>query len=395
MKRKLLLVGAGANQIRMILKAKEMGLHAIAVDGNPSAPGFAFADDAEALDIMDGAALTTLARRHAVDGIFPAAEWGVEATAVATTALGLVGVPPEVAVLVRDKHAMRQMLANKGVPTPPFKGVRSAPEAIEAANAIGFPVIMKPADSAASRGVLRVNRPEEVDAAFHHAFQWTRNGIVLVEAYVRGEEYSVDGLVYKGRYILGGITEKQRSVPPNCFDLALSMPPRIPDTHVDTIVEAVDQALSALGFTNGATHIELILSPDGPRMVEMAGRPGGARIPTDLVPLGYGIDYIADCFRIALGEAPCEQPGKRRGSCIYWLSAEPGRVERIEGVEEARAVPGMVDLVVAAKVGDHIEPLIDCVTRDKVGYALASGATPDEAFEAAKTASRLCRVITS
>lgn len=203
---------------------------------------------------------------------------------------------------------------------------------------------------------------------------------------MEGEEFGVDGLVYEGRYILGGITGKHRSQPPDRFDLGLCMPPLISDADAQALEDTVSAALEAIEFRNGTTHIEVILHKDGPRIVEMAGRPGGARIPTDLVPMAYGMDYIADSLRIALGEAPIEARRFLRGSAIYWIPAPPGRVLSISGVEAARALPGVKEVVVAAKPGDVLEPIIDCVTRDKVGYVLTEGDTPQAAIDAATRA---------
>jgi biotin carboxylase len=390
----ILIVGAGHNQVGIIQKARSMGLETVAVDGNPAAPGFPHADHAVAINITDPEALAEAALRFRADGLYVSAELAVEATAVAARRLGLPGPTPDAATRVRDKHAMRVALKAAGLPVPAFRGTMLPGEAAEAAKAIGYPVVVKPSDSNASRGVQRVDSPGDMPAAFARALAESRRGVVLVEEYIAGEEYGVDGLMHEGRYIMGGITEKDRSTSPNRFDLGVNMPPRIPRAESEAIALAAASGLLAAGYTHGTTHVEVFLSARGPMIVEMAGRPGGGRIPTDLVPLSYGMDFMADSIRLALGEAPVETRRFERGSAIFWIPAETGQVRGIEGVEAARALPGVHEVVVNAAPGDTLDPVIDCVTRDKVGYVLTSGDTADAAVATARAALDLCRVVT-
>ena len=120
MTKRILIVGAGGNQIAIIRKAREMGLTTIAVDGNPDAPGFAIANAAEAVNILDPNELTRIAQKHDVHGIYPTAELAVEAVADAATRLGLPGAVPEVATRVRNKLIMRQALKSQGIPGTAF-----------------------------------------------------------------------------------------------------------------------------------------------------------------------------------------------------------------------------------------------------------------------------------
>ena len=235
---------------------------------------------------------------------------------------------------------------------------------------------------------------EQLADAFEAALQRARAGTVLLETFMEGDEFNVDGLVYRGAYTLGGITAKERSLPPNRFDLGIYMPPIKPADYLQAIADTVSDALAALEFTNGTTHAEVIMSADGPRIVEIAGRPGGGRIATDLIYLTYGMDYMADSIRITLGEAPRETRRFAKGTALFWIPAAAGEVTGVEGMDHATAIPGVREVVVTAKPGDILEPIIDCVTRDHVGYALTVGDTVEQAVHAAKSACAQCRVIT-
>ncbi|HOE66438.1 MAG TPA: ATP-grasp domain-containing protein [Candidatus Hydrogenedentes bacterium] len=392
---RILIVGAGGNQICILRKARELGLETVAIDGNANAQGFAAADIAEVANITDPEEIERVARRHNVSGIYPAAEWGVEAASHAAARMGLPGIPPQVASRVRNKHAMRQALERAGVPVPRFRGVTTRDEAHAALQEFGAPIIVKPAEGNASKGVRRVDRAEELAAAFDNALPYSRTKTVLIETFMEGEEYCVDGLVHNGTFLLGTITGKERSEPPNRFDLGIYAPPMISQKETDAIVAMTQQALAAIEFGNGTTHIEVIATPEGVRIVEMAGRPGGGRIPTDIIPLTYGMDFIADSLRLALGDSPRERRRFERGAALFWFPARPGIVREIAGLDAVRALPGVIDVVMAIQPGDVVSPIIDCVTRDRIGYALTAGHDASSAIATAKQAQRLCRIVTA
>ncbi|MDP7638312.1 MAG: hypothetical protein QGG73_01140, partial [Candidatus Hydrogenedentes bacterium] len=152
----LLVSGAGANQIGIFLKASAMGIETVAADGDPQASGLRHADAQEIIDILDPEALVQAATKHSADAIYPAAELSVEAVATAAARLGLPGLPPEAAHRARNKFEMRKALDRAGVPNAKYRLVHSAEESRDAAEALGFPIIVKPVDANSSKGVLRV-----------------------------------------------------------------------------------------------------------------------------------------------------------------------------------------------------------------------------------------------
>lgn len=391
---RILIAGAGANQVRIIEIARQENLFTIAMDGSADAPGLKTADDCEVGDISSGPAVLEAARKHGVHGIYPAAEWAVEAVAYAVTELGLPGIAPATARCVRNKLALRERLEGAGIANPGFGGAKTLGEAKSVLAHTGLPAIVKPADGNASRGVRRIDAPEGLPPAFEAAQERARCGTVLIESYLDGEEYNVDGLVFEGRYLLGGITAKDRSAPPNRFDWGIYMPPLIPKDQQAILEQCVADALAAVGFRNGTTHAEVMLTPEGPRIVEVAGRPGGGRIPTDLIPLTYGWDYMADALRIALGKAPEGSHRFERGTAVYWFPALAGTVHAVEGAEAARTMPHVADLAVAAKPGDVVAEAVDCAERDKLGYVLTAADTVEEAIAAAQAARDAVRIVT-
>lgn len=392
MPQRLLIVGAGPNQVRILQKAAEMGLWVCALDGDPGAHGFAHASAHEVDDIRDPDAVHSAACAHQVDGIYPAAELSVEAVAIACERLNLPGIPPDVAARVRDKSLMRDRLTESRYPNPAYQRVETPEDAVSASESIGFPVVVKPVDGNSSKGVRRVDAVSEVAAATEFALSVSQRGAAIVEACLDGDEYCVDGLMFNGEYYPGGITGKEVSSAPFCYDEAIFMPGSPDGDLCDEIQACAEDALAAIGFTTGTTHVEIMVTARGPQVIEIAGRPGGGRIPTDLIPIAYGTDFVADSIRVALGERPRGTRTRARGAALRWIPAQAGTVARVEGEDSIAKMPGVLEVVLSVRAGDSLDSIVDCVTRDRVGYVLTEGDTGAQALERARDACAHCKV---
>ena len=133
MPKRLLILGAGANQAGILDTATRLGIDAIALDADPEAPSRTHATQFIQADIRDPERIAQLATEYRVDGIYPAAELSVEAAASACSRLSLPGISPETATLVRNKLRMREALAVKTSFNPLYRAVTSVDDALEAA----------------------------------------------------------------------------------------------------------------------------------------------------------------------------------------------------------------------------------------------------------------------
>src|ERR671937_1273014 len=180
----VLFVGAGRHQRRAILQARERGSRVVAVDRNPDALGLAVADVPEPVDFTDVEGVTEVARRHAVDGALTvSADRAVPVVAAVTEALGLPGIGTRTAHLMTHKVAMRRALAEHGVPQPRFAAVRAHRELGPAAQTIGFPAVLKPADSGGQRGVFYCESLDDAERHLHAALAESPTEEAILESY--------------------------------------------------------------------------------------------------------------------------------------------------------------------------------------------------------------------
>src|SRR6059058_4969689 len=207
----VLFVGAGRHQRRAIRRARELGLRVVAVDRNPNALGLGEADVGEMVDFTDVAAVTEVGRRHTVDGVLTvSADRAVPVVAAVAEALGLPGIGTETAHLMTHKVAMRRRLAEAGVPQPRFAAVRSISERRRAADEVGFPAVLKPADSGGQRGVFRVESLDEIDAHLHEALAASPTGEAILEEFVDGIEMNGIVLAREGETIPLTLSDRLR-----------------------------------------------------------------------------------------------------------------------------------------------------------------------------------------
>jgi biotin carboxylase len=398
--RTVLFVGAGRHQRRAILRAQELGLRVAAVDRNPDAPGLAEADIARVVDFSELEPVLAAIRRLRIDGVLTiSADRAVPVVAALAERLGLPGIGVETAHLMTHKVAMRRELAEAGVPQPRFAALRTLGERRRAANEVGFPAVLKPADSGGQRGVFRVESLDELEAHLYEALAASPTGEAILEEFVDGTE--MNGIVVARDRETKALTLSDRLRPPGLgFGVGWIhvYPATVYGFQLEESERVATHAVHALGLGTGIAFPQLIAAPDGRVVVvECAARVPGGQM-ADLVLHAVGVDLIEVQLRMALGdELPDELvlPRFRQPLAIRFLTAEPGplptgRVKWIGSLEKVLAFPGVVQAETYLQPGEVIRPVR--LDGDRRGYVIAVGDTNLEALERAEAAARLVDV---
>jgi biotin carboxylase len=396
----VLFVGAGRHQRRAIQEAKARRLRVAAVDRNPEALGLREADIARVVDFSDVDAVLKATARLKVDGVLTvSADRAVPVVAAVAEARGLPGIGVATAHLMTHKVAMRRRLAEAGVPQPRFAAVRSISERRRAADEVGFPAVLKPADSGGQRGVFRVESIDEIDAHLHEALAASPTGEAILEEYVNGIELNGIVLARDGEMI--PLTLSDRLRPPGVgFGVGWIhvYPPTIPSAQLAESERIASHTVHALGLRTGIAFPQLIAADDGRVIVvECAARiPGGQM--ADLVRVATGVDLVEVQLRMALGEDLPDDvllPRFRQPLAIRFLTAEPGplptgKVTWVGPLDKVLAFPGVVQADVYLQVGETIRPVR--LDGDRRGYVIATANTNLKALERAEAAARLLDV---
>ncbi len=397
----VLFVGAGRHQRRAISQARARGLRVVAVDRNPDAPGLAEADVAEVIDFSDVNAVVAVGRRHAVDGVLTiSADRAVPVVAAVAEALGLPGIGSETAHVMTHKVAMRRVLAEAGVPQPEFAAVRTLHEGHAALDRVGFPAVLKPADSGGQRGVFRIESIADLERHLHAALAESPTDEAILESFVEALELNGLVVVRDGNALPLTLSDRLR---PAGIGFGVGWIHVYPATIFGDQLEEAERvtvhAVHALGLRNGIAFPQLLATPDGRVLaIEVAARiPGGQM--ADLALHAVGVDLVEVALRQALGEEVPDElvvPEFMQPLAIRFLTAEPGplptgTVREIGGLEKVLAFPGVVQADLYLTVGETIRPVR--LDGDRRGYVIALGDTNVEALERAEAAAKLVDVV--
>ena len=393
--KKLMILGASILQLPAIKKAKEMGLLPVVVDMNPDAVGFRENDILkEVISTIDIPAVVAAAEKHRVDGVITlASDMPMRSVAAVARELGIVGISDETAIKATDKGEMRKALSSFGVPVPKFFVASCKDDYDKVISFFTKPFIVKPADNSGSRGVVKIDDPEDrraTDEAYEYSLKSSRNGKVVVEEYMSGPEVSVETLTVDGECHVIQITDKITTGAPHFVEMGHTQPSRLSADITEQIRSIAIAANKAVGIDNGPSHTEIIVTDEGPKIVELGARLGGDCITTHLVPLSTGMNMVEYCIRIALGEKPDFSEPINRGSAIRYFPQHSGTVKSIDGIEEAEAVDGVVQISIVHGVGEKITDVTDSGSR--MGFVIAQGSTADEAEKVCENAMKKIKI---
>lgn len=382
MAKKIMILGASILQLPAIQKAKEMGLDVVAVDMNPDAIGFREKGIArEIISTIDIPAVVAAAKRHQVNGVMTlASDMPMRSVAAVALAMGVVGITEDTALKATNKAEMRKALFAHGVPVPRFFKVSSKEEFTDAIAQFSVPFIIKPADNSGSCGIFRMENARDmaaVLAAYEYSRQFSRGGDVVVEEYMDGPEVSVETLTVDGECHIIQITDKITTGAPHFVEMGHTQPAHFDGATWERIADVAKAANRAIGITNGPSHTEIIVTAEGPKIVELGARLGGDCITTHLVPLSTGVDMVECCIRLALGEKPDIVPKWHKGAAIRYFRQHAGTVSAIDGLDEAQNVPGVRQVSVVHGVGENITEIDSSAAR--MGFVVAQADTAEAA----------------
>jgi biotin carboxylase len=388
--KRLLVLGAGPAQLGLLAAARARELHVIALDREPSAPGFRYADRRAIVSTEDESGIERLAGAERVDGLIaPGIDWPVAIAARVAARLALPHpISPETATLSTSKLRQRERFAEAGVPQPQYEVCSGAAEAAAAAERIGFPCVVKAPDRQGQRGLTLVGSSNEVEQAVRIALDASRSATLLVEELVPGREVTVNAFSSAGHFHPLTVTDRLTAALP-AFGVALThvWPSELEPAQIGAAVEAASAAASAVGIQNGPSYTQVLVGPDGPRVGELAARLGGGH-DAELCRVALGVDLNGAALSAALGEeipasalAPVAKVG---GACVRFLVAPPGELREVTGVQEAFALEGIRGIRIYRRPGHRFGELRRGA--DRAGAVLAVGDSREEALERADRA---------
>ncbi len=386
-----MILGASILQLPAIIKARELGLYVIAVDIDPKAVGFKYSDESLLISTIDTERVVKSAYEKKIHGIMTlATDMPMKTVAATAKKLNLPSISVETAEWTTNKYMMRERLALGNIPIPEYYKITDLNEFRLISNHFVSPFIVKPADNSGSRGVFLVRSKSEVEAAYYHAKKYSRNGEIIMEEFMKGNEVSVETISINGQVHILAITDKLTTGPPFFVEMGHSQPAEFDFPVLEKIKEIARNAILTLGITDGPSHTEIIVTENGPKIVEIGARLGGDNITSHLVPLSTGINMVEACIKLAIGDKPDLNAKFIKSSAIRYFNTSPGQIQSINGIKEAMQVNGINEITFTKKEGDVIGEIQS--STDRIGFVIASGNTPQEPIDACKKAVGMIKI---
>ena len=378
--RRILILGAGAWQVPYLVAAKQLGLKTYVTDWSTDPVGARHAHVFEPIDLKDQNCTLAFAKQHGVEGVFTAAEIGVTTAAYVAARLELLYHPPEVALAATNKYEMRKQAREIDILGPEFHLSNHVDEAISMSKEMGFPLVLKPLDNCACRGVAVVRNREELVAAYGNSTRCSTSGQVLVESLMTGREGSIEAIVDNGRVTILGICDKVKAPLPYRYDIQLNYPGDWSVTQHNRIITLVERLVQGFNIRDGIIHVEVIVDGNCVKLIEFAVRCCGSHVVAKLIPAMTGFDVMEYLFHAALGiKRPIRLGGNKCGVLKFIMLEENRRIKHIRGLAAAKQISGVLDLQIERKTGDNVGEIRD--GRSRPGLVLAVGANRKELDE--------------
>jgi biotin carboxylase len=292
-------------------------------------------------------------------------------------------------LLTRDKGKMREHMVRAELPTIPFVVGADVDAIVALGEKSGWPLIVKPSAQSGSRQINKVFDRAGVAAALDSIEAEFPGSVPISEKFIDGPEVSVEAFSWSGRHRILGVTDKITTGAPYFVETGHNLPSALPAAVIEQVHEQTLALLDAIGHQHGPTHTELIIAADGPVIVESHTRTGGDRI-FEMVDLAFGVDMIKSMLEGLYHGDPVLNVRETRGAAIRFLTLPEGVVRKVDGLEQARAMPGVVRCDIHLEPGTVIKPFRN--SSERHGYVLAVGATAREAIDNVEAAMRTIMV---
>jgi biotin carboxylase len=384
-----LVLAGGHYQLPLIRSLKMRGIHVTLFDGDKEAPGFLESDDGLVIDISDPLLVLEAAKNLNIIGIASIVnEASVVSAAISSRFFKLPTISIETAHKCTNKFLMRESFLNSKMQSPTFFQADSIYEVRGALNKLGLPAIIKPIDSSGSRGVMRIDNFSSLESIAESAIKESKKGSVIIESFLDGPEFTVETFTENGETVILGFSQKKRVDFPACVSIELQYFPYKQHPYGYQIISTALEAIKSVGLNRGPAHIEVIFTPKGPVVVEIAARGGGFRIFPDILKEISGVDVIDLVIDQSLGIQCVVKPIIEKSAVLRFFNPEArGIISAVSGLEIARKLPYIKEVVLERDViGSNYEGIKK--DGDRLGYILTVAEHISDAIKAADLAEK-------
>jgi len=239
----------------------------------------------------------------------------------------------------------------------------------------------------------------DLDDLLDKSRAFSYSGRVQVEKFLEGLQISTETVMYRGQGVTPGFADRNYDLlarfRPQIIENGGWMPSILSADKRKQVEDLVGRASLALGVTDGVTKGDVVMTEEGPKMIEMAARLSGGDFCESLVPLSIGVNYVEAAIKIAIGEEPnfeALKPKFQRAVINRYFFPKPGRLLSMEGIEDVQKQDWIKKLEFWYNIGDQVPPLLSHAHR--FGVFIAIGRDRQEVNERVAWVYKKIKIIT-
>lgn len=361
--RRLLIVGAGLEQIEAYKIAKKMGLYVIGTDINPKAPAFRYADEKIIVSTRDVRGTVSKVKKNIkdkiIDGVMTIANDVPLTVATVAKEFNLPGISVRSAQLASNKILMKKAFSKYQVKTPDFWEIENVKELHSLIKKKNLPLILKPSDGRGGRGVILIDEKVSVEWAWRESIKHSENKILILEKFEFGPQLSVEGIFLDKVFIAIAFADRNydnlSETKPHIVEDGGIIPSKFQEEFLKKISVLIQEAASALDISWGTVKADIVLTKSGPKIIELAARLSGNYLATHHIPMVYGVNIVKALIKMSIGEKVKKndlQIKQNNYLGVRYFFPPPGKIVSIKGINYVEKLNYVRMFKLYRKVGD-------------------------------------------
>ena len=390
----ILQIGGGKESLPALLCAKNKGFKVVVLDKDPSCYCRKLADEFVHASVYNAEeALEAIKKsdfQNFIAGVFSLGVDAPETNATVAHYLNLPGIPIEAAKICSNKILMKEYLTQRGINMPQYKEVHNVDEIVEFSKSVGFPLVIKPADSRGARGVLILKNDINIKEFFDIAIAESKSRRVIIEKYCWGPQISSETIIANGKAYTFGLSDRNYDrldeFFPNIIEDGGELPSRFSMQYSEIINSEVQKIAHHLNIVNGTIKGDIVIENSEVKFIEIAPRLSGGYFASHEVPYSTGYNFLDAALDISIGKKPhVFNNDYTKNKCVVqrYLFAKPGVIEDISIPENIKSDPDVLYFDVYFKVGTKVQHTISHPNRG--GVIMTTGSNIETAQKKAQS----------
>ena len=372
--RRVLIIGAGLEQIEAYKIAKKMGLYVIGTDMNPKAPAFNFADEKIIASTRDVQETVSKVKKYVkdkpIDGVMTIANDVPLTVATVAKEFNLPGISIRSAQLASNKIFMKKAFSKYKVRTPDFWEIKNIKVLYSLTKTKNLPMILKPSDSRGGRGVILTDKGIDIEWAWRNSIKFSDNKTLILEKYEFGPQLSVEGIFLDKIFIAIAFSDRNydnlSETKPHIVEDGGIIPSKFQREILKEISILIQKAALALNISWGTVKADIVLTKSGPKIIELAARLSGNYLATHQIPMVYGVNIVRALIKMSIGEKVKKsdlQIKQKNYLGVRYFFPPPGRIMCIKGINYVEKLNYVRMFKLYEKVGDIQKEITDHTKR--------------------------------